>query len=153
MTVQHRAGADSARLTAPGQVDRLTGAYTDRALNLADYKRRSADIESNAERALRRLAELDAAPAEEPAAPVVRSFADTWPTLNIDVRRDVAGALLTSVRLCQDKTVEIRPRCSDPVTIALTIEVGRALDHGRSPRPERYNRAPRRVPRRPRPGG
>ncbi len=66
------------------KVDRLTGAYTDRALNLADYKRRRADIESNAERPLRRLAELDAAPAEEPAAPVVRSFADTWPTLNID---------------------------------------------------------------------
>jgi hypothetical protein len=37
----------------------------------------------------------------------VRSFVDTWPTLSVEVRRDVAGALLTSVRVFQDKTVEI----------------------------------------------
>jgi len=33
-----------------------------------------------------------------------------WPTLSVEVRRDVAGALLTSVLVRQDKTVEILPR-------------------------------------------
>ncbi len=51
---------------------------------------------------------------------MVRSFADAWPTLSLDVRRDVAGALLTSVRVCQDKTVEILPRWGEPVTISFT---------------------------------
>ncbi len=72
------------------------------------------------EDAQRRLAELDAAPAQEPAAPVVRGFADMWPTLSVEVRRDVAGALLTGVRVCQDKTVEIQPRWGDAVRITFT---------------------------------
>ncbi len=59
-------------------------------------------------------------PAQEPAAPVAGSFADTWPTLSVAVRRDVAGALLTSVRVRQDKTVEILPRWGEPVTITFT---------------------------------
>ena len=58
-----------------------------------------------------------AAPAQEPAAPVVRGFADMWPTLSAEVRRDVAGALLTSVLVRQDKTVEIRPRWGEPALI------------------------------------
>ncbi len=83
-------------------------------MDLADYKRRRAEVQSQVEDAQCRLAELDAAPAEEPAAPVVRSFADMWPTLSVEVRRDVAGALLTSVRVRQDKTVEILPRWVSP---------------------------------------
>jgi hypothetical protein len=38
----------------------------------------------------------------------------------LEVRRDVAGALLNSVRVCQDKTVEILPRWDEPVTITFT---------------------------------
>jgi hypothetical protein len=49
-----------------------------------------------------------AAPGE--VLPVVRGFADMWPTLSVGVRRDVTGALLTLVRVCQDKTVEIPAR-------------------------------------------
>ncbi len=64
--------------------------------------------------------EPHAAVAQKPATPVVRSFADTWPTLSIEVRRDVAGALLTSVRVWQDRTVEILPRWGEPVTITFT---------------------------------
>ncbi len=117
--------AESRRLTKPldsaqAKIDRLTDAYTDRALDLADYKRRRADIQSEVDRAQRRLAELDAAPAQEPAALVVRGFADMWPTLSVEVRRDVAGALLTSVRIRQDKTVEILPRWGEPVTVTFT---------------------------------
>jgi hypothetical protein len=92
--------AESRRLTKPldsaqSRIDRLLDAYTDGAVDLADYKRRRAEVQSQVEDAQRRLAELDAAPAQEPAAPVVRSFADTWPTLSVEVRRDVADALLT----------------------------------------------------------
>ncbi len=54
----------------------------------------------------------------------MRSFTDTWPTLSVEVRRDVAGALLTAVRVSQDKTVEIRPRWGKPVTITF-IKRGR----------------------------
>jgi hypothetical protein len=43
-----------------------------------------------------------------------------WPTLSVEVRRDVAGALLTSVRVLQDKTVKIEPRWDEPVTITFT---------------------------------
>ena len=43
-----------------------------------------------------------------------------WSTLSVEVRRDVAGALLTSVRVGQDKTVEIQPRWGEPVTITFT---------------------------------
>lgn len=91
----------------------------------ADYKRRRSEIKDDAKRARCRLAEFDAAPAQEPAALVVRSFADTRPTLSIEVRRDVAGALLTSVRVCQDKALEILPRWGEPVAITFT-ERGRA---------------------------
>jgi chromosome segregation ATPase len=106
--------------TAQGKIDRLLDAYTDGALDLADYKRRRSEVQTQVEDAQRRFAELDATPAQEPAAPVVRSFADTWPTLRVEVRRDVAGALLTGVRVCQDKTVEILPRWGEPVTITFT---------------------------------
>jgi hypothetical protein len=43
-----------------------------------------------------------------------------WPTLSVEVRRDVAGALLTSVRVSQDKTVEILPRWGEPVIVTFT---------------------------------
>ncbi len=117
--------AERRRLTklldgAQGKIDRLLDAYTDGAVDLSDYKRRRAEVQTQVEDAQCRLAELDAAPAQEPAAPVVRSFADTWPTRSIELRRDVAGALVTSVRVCQDKTVEILPRWGEPVTITLT---------------------------------
>lgn len=45
---------------------------------------------------------------------------DTWATLSVEVRRDVAGALLTSVRVRQSKTVEIQPRWREPVTVTFT---------------------------------
>jgi hypothetical protein len=106
--------------TEQAKLDRLLDAYTDGALDLATYKHRRADIEHDVEGARRRLAELDAAPAQEPAAPVVRGFADIWPTLGVEVRRDVAGALLTSVLVRQDKTVEILPRWGEPVVITFT---------------------------------
>jgi hypothetical protein len=57
---------------------------------------------------------LEAAPAQELEAPVVGTFADTWPTLSVEVRRDVAGALLTSVRVRQDDTGEILTRWGEP---------------------------------------
>ncbi len=63
--------------TAQSRINRLLDAYTDGAVDLADYKRRRAEVQSQVEDAQCRLAELDAAPAQEPAAPVVRSFADT----------------------------------------------------------------------------
>ena len=105
---------------AQGRKDRLLDVYVNQGLDWDAYLRRLAEIQDDAERAQRRLAELDAAPAQEPAAPVVRSFADTWPTLSVEVRRDVAGALLTGVLVRQDKTVEIQPRWGEPLTITFT---------------------------------
>ncbi len=92
--------AERRRLTkllnsAQGKIDRLLDAYTDSARDLADYKRRCADIQADVERAQSRLAELDSAPAHEPAAPVVE-LRRHLPTLSVEVRRDVGGALLTS---------------------------------------------------------
>ncbi len=114
--------AERRRLTkvldnAQGKSDRLLDAYTDGALELAKYKRRRGQVQDDVGAAQVRLAELDATPAREPAAPVVRGFADLWPTLSVEVRRDVAAALLTSVRVQQDRTLEIQPRWGEPVTI------------------------------------
>lgn len=101
---------DNAHTKLDRLLDADADADADGALDLAKYKIRRADIEHDVERARHRLAELDAAPAQEPAAPVVRDFADMWATLSVEVRRDVAGAPLTSVRVHQDKTVEMVPR-------------------------------------------
>jgi site-specific DNA recombinase len=105
---------------AQGKIDRLLDAYTDGALELAEYKRRRAEVTEDVEAAQRRLAGLDAAPARVPAAPVVREFADLWPTLSVEARRDVAGALLAGVRVHQDKTVEILPRWWEPMKVTFT---------------------------------
>ena len=51
---------------------------------------------------------------------MVGGFANKRPTLSVEVRRGVAAALLTSVRLGQDKTVEILPRWGEPVVITFT---------------------------------
>ena len=50
----------------------------------------------------------------------MRGFADMCPTLSVEVRRDVAGALLTGLLVRQDKTVEMLPRWGEPVTITFT---------------------------------
>lgn len=66
---------------------------------------------------LRRLA----APAlNAPTAKTVLSFVETWPTLSVDARRDVAAALLTAVRVNPDKTVEIAPRWGETVHVPFT---------------------------------
>ncbi len=119
---------------AQGKIDRLLDAYTDGAVDLSEYKRRRAEIEGDVERAQGRLAELDAAPAQELGAPVVRSFADMWPTLSVEVRRDVAVAVITSVRVRQDKTVEIQPRWGEPVTITFRPDFRRSRAHERRER-------------------
>ncbi len=107
----HRQGAET--------LHRLLDAYTDRVLDLADSKRRRADIGSDVDRAPHRLAELDAALLRT-GSTLVRGFADMWSTLSVEVRRDVAGALLSSVRVRQDKTVEIKPRWGESVVITFT---------------------------------
>jgi hypothetical protein len=69
---------------------------------------------------LRCTTERGCTPAQERAAPVVRGFVDTWLTLGVGVRRDVAGALLTIVRVRNDKTGEILPRLGEPLTMTFT---------------------------------
>ncbi len=96
--------AERRRLTkllnsAQGKIDRLLDAYTDGAVELPEYKRRRTEIQTEVDHARNRLVELDQAPAREPAAPAVRTFADMWPTLSVEARRDVAGALLTKVQV------------------------------------------------------
>ncbi len=106
--------------TAQGKIDRLLDAYTDGAVELPEYKRRRTEIQTEVDHARNRLAELDQAPAREPAAPAMRTFADTWPTLSVEARRDVAGALLTKVHVEKDKTVTLVPRWGQPVPITFT---------------------------------
>ncbi len=88
-----RSMSDARAATRPTPTKTATQKATQ---DLTGHKRRRVDNEHDAERALRRLAELNAAPAQKPSALVVRSFAETWPTLSVDVRRDVAGALLSA---------------------------------------------------------
>lgn len=50
----------------------------------------------------------------------MRNFADLCSTLSVEVRRDVACALLTGVLVRRDKTVVILSRWGEPVTITFT---------------------------------
>jgi hypothetical protein len=101
---RHPQEAERRRLTkvlddAHGRKNRLLDVYVNQGLNRDAYMRRLAEIQEDVDSAQHRFAALDAAPAQEPTAPVVGSFADTWPAFSVEVRRDVAGALLTSVRV------------------------------------------------------
>ncbi len=44
-------------------------------------------------------------------------FAELWPTLSVEARRDVASALLRSVHVNRDKTVVLVPRWSASTTV------------------------------------
>lgn len=55
--------------------------------------------------------------AAEPSAESVSGFAETWPTLDPETRRDVARALVSRVLVNKDKTVTIVPRWSEPVVV------------------------------------
>jgi site-specific DNA recombinase len=101
------------------KVSRLLDAYTDGALDLAEYKRRREDIQHEVERAQMRLAELDVPP-QRPTAASINHSATVWATLDVDGRRDIVHDLLERVRIHADKTVELIPRWDEPVTIAFT---------------------------------
>lgn len=77
----------------------------------------STRCKGEAEQTPARLTELDAENEQRSSAATITRFADTWPALSVDARRDVAGALLTSVRVNPDKTVELFVRWSAPVTV------------------------------------
>lgn len=113
---------------AEAKTARLLDAYTDGALDLLTWKQRRETVEQEAEHARARLTELDAEPQQAPSAATITTFADTWPTLSGDARRDVAAALLSSLRVNPDKTVELLPRRGAPVTITFT-------NRGRLPAP------------------
>jgi site-specific DNA recombinase len=102
------------------KIARLMDAYTDGALDLAEYKRRRDQVQKEVEEAQRRLQQLEAPESSAPHADTIRSFAETWPTLDPEARRDVAKALLTGVRVMPDKSVEITPRWSRPVVVTFT---------------------------------
>ncbi len=104
------------------KLSRLLDLYTDgvRGLDRAEYNRRREIIEQDAATARARLAVLDDAPAHAPAAATVAKFAEMWPTLGVEARRDVTAALLTTIRVHADKTVDLVPRWGEPVTITFT---------------------------------
>jgi site-specific DNA recombinase len=127
MPVQHHdpTEAERRRLVktisgSDAKLSRLLDAYTDGVLDLAEYKNRRDTLQVEATAAQGRLAELDGAATEAPTPKVVASFAELWPTLDPEARRDVAKALVTSVRVMPDKSVEITPRWSLPVAVTFT---------------------------------
>jgi hypothetical protein len=83
---------------------------------LPEYKRRREAVQQEADQARSRLAELDEPQVPTPAT--ITAFEDAWPTLSVDARRDVAGALLATIRIHADKTVELIPRWGAPLVIA-----------------------------------
>ncbi len=107
---------------ADAKLSRLLDAYADGAsgVDLAEYKRRREAVQLEVEQARRRLTELDEPQTQVPAPAVVQSFADAWPALSVDARRDVVRALLSAVRICQDKSVELVPRWGEPATVTFT---------------------------------
>ncbi len=87
-------------------------------VDLPEYKRRREALQQEVEQARTRLAELDEPEMQAPTTATVTRFADAWPTLSVDARRDAAEALLTAVRVHPpNKTVELVPRWGKPVTI------------------------------------
>ena len=82
----------------------------DGVVDLAEYKRRRDLLQQDIEQAHEQLHELDAPAVPEPTPAVVGGFAELWPMLSVDARRDVAAALLIAVRVNPDKPVDITPR-------------------------------------------
>jgi DNA invertase Pin-like site-specific DNA recombinase len=105
---------------AEGKLARLLDAYSDGVLDLAEYKRRRETVSAEVDVATRRLAQLDLPAAAAPSPETLRSFSETWPTLDPEARRDVAKALLKGVRVMPDKTVEIIPRWDAPRLVTFT---------------------------------
>ncbi len=107
---------------ADAKVRWLLDAYTDCApgLDLPKYKRRREAVQQEVDQARARLAELDEPEAQLPTPAAITAFADAWPTLSVDARRDVAGALLSAIRVHADKTVELVPRWGTPSTVRFT---------------------------------
>jgi hypothetical protein len=107
---------------ADGKLSRLLDAYTSGApgLDLPEYKRRREAVQQEADQARSRLAQLDEPEAQVPTPATITASADAWPTLSVDARRDVAGALLSAIRVHADKTVELVPRWGTPSTVRFT---------------------------------
>jgi site-specific DNA recombinase len=99
------------------KLGRLTDAYTNEALDLAEFKRRRGLLQEEAEQAQARLAQLDQEPTSPPPVDKVRSLAENWAGWPVEERRALVGALLEKIIIHPDKTVELRPRWSDPVLV------------------------------------
>ncbi len=105
---------------AQAKSERLLDAFTDGALTLPEYKARRAAVKGDVEQARARLNELDQTKPEAPTAATISRFADLWPTLSVEARRDVASALLRSVHVNRDKTVVLVPRWGASTTVTYT---------------------------------
>ena len=102
------------------KLDRLLDAHVDGAVDLAEYRRRRDVLRQDVDQAQARLRDLNAPQPAEPKPVVVAGFADLWPILSVEARRDVAAALLKSVRTHPDKTVELLPHWEAPVHLAFS---------------------------------
>ncbi len=102
---------------ADTKIERLLDAYTEGALELAQYKARREVVQRDVEQARRRLNELDQPEPQAPSAADVSSFADLWSTTSVEDRRSVVTAMLEQVRVNRDKTVVLVPRWSPSTTV------------------------------------
>lgn len=99
------------------KLGRLTDAYTDGALDLAEFKRRRDLLQHDVAEAQARLAELDEPVAAPPAVAAVRSLVEEWDSIPVEERRDLLQALLHRAVIDADKTVELHPRWASPLLI------------------------------------
>ncbi len=104
------ATAPQAPRGAASKNQRLLDAYTDGVLTLTEYKARREAVQQEVETAQTRLRDLDRPEPTAPSARTVGAFADLWPALSVEARRDVASALLRAVQIRRDKTVLLVPR-------------------------------------------
>jgi len=96
---------------------RLLDVHLDGGVDLAEYRRRRDALRHEIDQAQARLYELDAPQVAEPSPEIVGGFAEVWPTLSVEARRDVAAALLVVVHVNPDKTVAITPKWGQQVLI------------------------------------
>jgi site-specific DNA recombinase len=145
---QDSATAGRRRLTkiierVPEQMTRLLDAYTDGAVDLAEYKAKRDQIQNDVAVAQRRLGELAQPQPTAPSPDAVRGFASTWPGLSPECRHDVLLALIREVRVCKNKDVIIVPRWTDePVTVTFTKNRQVPSRHGVPPKTDAQSASP-----------
>lgn len=105
---------------AQSKISRLTDAYSDGLLDLAEFRLRREQAQADTAQAVARLAQLNEPAVEPPTRDELIGFAQRWASTSVEERREVLQSLLSKVLVQPDKTLLLIPRWGQPVLAAFS---------------------------------